>query len=34
MASQEYARDFKDVLPKNLTGDLQTAAYRYLSHGL
>jgi hypothetical protein len=34
VASQEYARDFDDVLPKHLTGDLQTAAYRYLSHGL
>lgn len=34
VASQEYARDFQDVLPKNLTGDTQVAAYRYLSHGL
>ncbi|HEX5927564.1 MAG TPA: phospholipase D-like domain-containing protein [Baekduia sp.] len=34
VASQEYARDFKDVLPKHLTGDTQVAAYRYLSHGL
>ncbi|WP_445149936.1 phospholipase D-like domain-containing protein [Baekduia sp. Peel2402] len=34
VASQEYARDFQDVLPKNLAGDLQKAAYRYLSHGL
>jgi phosphatidylserine/phosphatidylglycerophosphate/cardiolipin synthase-like enzyme len=34
VASQEYARDFGDVLPKHLTGELQVAAYRYLSHGL
>ncbi len=34
VASQEYARDFDDVLPRNLRGDLQVAAYRYLSHGL
>lgn len=34
IASQEYARDFKDILPRNLTGEAQVAAYRYLSHGL
>ena len=34
VASQEYVRDFGDVLPRNLQGDLQEAAYRFLSHGL
>jgi phosphatidylserine/phosphatidylglycerophosphate/cardiolipin synthase-like enzyme len=34
VASQEYARDFDDQLPKDLTGDVQKAAYTYLSHGL
>jgi phosphatidylserine/phosphatidylglycerophosphate/cardiolipin synthase-like enzyme len=34
VASQEYARDFANVPPKQLSGDLQTKAYRYLSHGL
>jgi hypothetical protein len=34
VASQEYARDFDDVLPRNLRGEIQVAAYRYLSHGL
>jgi PLD-like domain len=34
VASQEYERDFNHQLPKDLHGDLQVAAYRYLSHGL
>ena len=34
IASQEYARDFANAPPKNLGGPLQTAAYKYLSHGL
>jgi hypothetical protein len=35
VASQEYARDFNDVLPKDLVpAELQEAGYRYLSHGL
>jgi phosphatidylserine/phosphatidylglycerophosphate/cardiolipin synthase-like enzyme len=35
VASQEYARDFNDVLPKDVVPpELQAAAYRYLSHGL
>jgi hypothetical protein len=35
VASQEYARDFNDVLPRNLVPeDLKEKGYRYLSHGL
>jgi phosphatidylserine/phosphatidylglycerophosphate/cardiolipin synthase-like enzyme len=34
VASQEYAHDFDNRPPKKLSGDLQQAAYRYLSHGL
>ena len=34
VASQDYVRDFGNDNPTHLTGDLQTAAYRYLSHGL
>ncbi len=34
VASQEYAREFKDVKPKKLKGEQQAAAYKWLSRGL
>src|SRR4051812_1537210 len=34
IASQEYVHDFANVPPKDLKEPLQSAAYRYLSHGL